>query len=61
MDTELDLSIQIRMKFIQAISLSQLLSQHFHEGKCKGCSYEDQILEKLENNGKISRNVLYVS
>ena len=39
----------------------KILSWHFHEGKCKGAFYKVQIPEKLEGNGRTSRNTLDAS
>ena len=39
----------------------KILSRNFHEGKCKGASYQVQILEKAEGNGITSRNGLDAS
>ena len=39
----------------------RVLSNHFHKGICKGASFTVQILEKLEGNGRTSRNAMDAS
>ena len=38
----------------------KILSRNFHDGNCKDASCDVQILERLEDNGRTSKNILDV-